>query len=69
MKNSQQSLLIFTPYFNLPKPLTRDLVAALKRGVKVSLIIGDKTANDFYLSEEKDFSTIGIIPYMYEILL
>lgn len=69
VQQSQSSLLIFTPYFNLPKPLTRDVVNALKRGVKVTLVVGDKTANDFYIKNPEDFSTIGIIPYLYEILL
>jgi CDP-diacylglycerol--serine O-phosphatidyltransferase len=69
IQKSQTSLLIFTPYFNLPKPLKKDIVKALKRGVKITLVIGDKTANDFYIPEEKDFTTIGIVPYLYEILL
>ncbi len=69
VQQSQSSLLIFTPYFNLPKPLTRDIVRALKRGVKITLVIGDKTANDFFIAEEEKFSTIGIIPYLYEVLL
>lgn len=69
VQQSQSSLLVFTPYFNLPKPLTRDLVQALKRGVKVTLVIGDKTANDFFIKDEDSFSTIGIIPYLYEVLL
>lgn len=69
VQQSQSSLLIFTPYFNLPKSLTRDVIKALKRGVKVTLVVGDKTANDFYIKNPEDFSTIGIIPYLYEILL
>ena len=69
LKNSRQSLVIFTPYFNLPKILAKDLKRALNRGVNVTMVIGDKTANDFYIAEEKDFSKIGIIPYIYEILL
>lgn len=69
VQHSQSSLLVFTPYFNVPKPLTRDLVQALKRGVKVTLVIGDKTANDFFIKDEDSFSTIGIIPYLYEVLL
>lgn len=69
IQKSQTSLLIFTPYFNLPKPLKKDIIKALKRGVKITIVIGDKTANDFYIPEEKDFTTIGIVPYLYEILL
>lgn len=69
IQKSQISLLIFTPYFNLPKALKKDVVKALKRGVKITLVIGDKTANDFFIPNEEDFSTIGIVPYLYEMLL
>ena len=69
VRSSRDSLIIFTPYFNLPKPLLRDLDAALKRGVKVSLIVGDKKANDFYNADEATFSTVEIVPYIYERLL
>ena len=55
IQKSQSSLLIFTPYFNLPKPLKKDIIKALKRGVKITLVIGDKTANDFYIPEEKKY--------------
>lgn len=69
VQKSKTSLLIFTPYFNLPKPLRTDIIRALKRGVKITLVIGDKTANDFYISNNEDFTTIGIVPYLYEMLL
>jgi CDP-diacylglycerol--serine O-phosphatidyltransferase len=68
-KHSQKSLILFTPYFNLPKVLARDLKKALSRGVNVTMVIGDKTANDFFIPTEQEFSKIGIIPYIYEILL
>jgi len=69
VQKTKTELLILTPYFNLPKSLAKDVNKALKRGVKVTLIIGDKTANDFYISPEKPFTTIGIVPYLYEVLL
>jgi len=69
VQKSQQDILIFTPYFNIPKALTRDIVKAMKRGVKITLVIGDKAANDFYIADNADFSTIGIVPYLYEMLL
>jgi len=69
VQKSQQDILIFTPYFNIPKALTRDIVKAMKRGVKITLVIGDKAANDFYIADDADFSTIGIVPYLYEMLL
>ena len=69
VRSSCDTLVIFTPYFNLPKPLLRDLDAALKRGVKVTFIVGDKKANDFYNADEATFSTVEIVPYIYERLL
>lgn len=69
IKNTQQKLLIFTPYFNLPPVLAKDIINALKRGVNITLVVGDKTANDFYVADEEAFSTIGIVPYIYEMLL
>lgn len=69
IKSSEHSVLILTPYFNLPQVVTKQLITALKRGVKVTLIIGDKKANDFYIADQEKFSTIGIIPYIYETIL
>jgi len=69
IRASKNELLLFTPYFNLPKPVMRDLRSALKRGVKITIIIGDKKANDFFIADENNFSMIGIIPYIYETLL
>ncbi|SEL48419.1 CDP-diacylglycerol---serine O-phosphatidyltransferase [Colwellia chukchiensis] len=69
VRGSRDALIIFTPYFNLPKPLLRDLDAALKRGIKVTLVVGDKKANDFYNADEASFSTVEIVPYIYERLL
>ena len=69
IQKSERELLLFTPYFNLPKALAKDVQKALKRGVKVTFIIGDKTANDFYIAPEEPFSTIGIVPYLYEVLV
>lgn len=69
VQNTQQELLLFTPYFNLPPVLAKDVIKSLKRGVKVTLVVGDKTASDFYIRDEQAFSTIGIVPYIYEMLL
>ena len=69
VKNTQQKLLILTPYFNFPPVLARDVIKALKRGVKITIIVGDKTANDFFIEDENEFTPIGIVPYVYEILL
>ncbi|NQZ80917.1 MAG: CDP-diacylglycerol--serine O-phosphatidyltransferase [Colwellia sp.] len=69
VQRSQNQIFIFTPYFNIPKALARDIVKAMKRGVKITLVIGDKAANDFYIANDADFSPIGIVPYLYEMLL
>lgn len=63
---AQKEVLIFTPYFNLPTPIERDISALLKRGVKLTIVVGDKTANDFYIPEDKPYRTIGALPYLYE---
>jgi len=69
VQHSRRELILFTPYFNLPPVLARDVLKALKRGVKVTLVVGDKSASDFYIREPQNFSTIGIVPYIYEMLL
>ena len=69
IQNANNDIVLFTPYFNLPHPLARDVIKALKRGVNITIVVGDKTANDFFISKEEEFSTIGIIPYLYEMLL
>lgn len=66
---ANERLVVFTPYFNFPKALVSDLRKALTKGVEVTIIVGDKTANDFYITDEDKFSTIGIVPYIYEKLL
>lgn len=66
LRSSEQQLFICTPYFNLPKPLAKDIRVLLKKGITVTLVIGDKTANDFYIPPEQPFRTIGGLPYLYE---
>jgi CDP-diacylglycerol--serine O-phosphatidyltransferase len=69
LKQSTESIVLFTPYFNLPRAVTKQLTLALKRGVNVTVIVGDKTASDFYIADPDKFSLIGIIPYIYEQIL
>lgn len=66
LRSGEQSVFICTPYFNLPKPLAKDVRTLLKKGVTVTLVIGDKTANDFYIAPDEPFRTIGGLPYLYE---
>ena len=67
--SAQHQLTICTPYFNLPLPVTREINRALARGVKVDIIVGDKTANDFYIPPGEPFKVISALPYLYEISL
>lgn len=62
----EQKLIICTPYFNFPRPLQRKLSALLKKGKKVEIIVGDKTANDFYIPPSEPFKIVGALPYLYE---
>ncbi|ART80397.1 CDP-diacylglycerol--serine O-phosphatidyltransferase [Oceanisphaera avium] len=66
LRSAEQQAFICTPYFNLPKPLAKDVRTLLKKGVRVTLVIGDKTANDFYIAPDEPFRTIGGLPYLYE---
>ena len=67
--SSQQQLTICTPYFNLPLPVTREINRALERGVRIDIVVGDKTANDFYIPPSEPFKVIAALPYLYELSL
>ncbi|MBF4425969.1 CDP-diacylglycerol--serine O-phosphatidyltransferase [Vibrio anguillarum] len=67
--HAKDEVFICTPYFNFPKSVAKEVKKALKRGVKVHIVVGDKTANDFYISPEQTFKTIGGLPYLYELNL
>ncbi|MFZ6818166.1 CDP-diacylglycerol--serine O-phosphatidyltransferase [Undibacterium sp. Ji22W] len=66
---AKTQIRICTPYFNFPLAITREINRALKRGVQVQIILGDKTANDFYIPPEQEFKAIGCLPYLYEMNL
>ena len=67
--STEKELILFTPYFNLPTALSRDISALLKRKVNITIVVGDKTANDFYIPEDKPFKSIAALPYLYEVNL
>lgn len=69
MGSTSDKLTICTPYFNLPAVLVRIISRLLRDGKQVEIIIGDKTANDFYIPPEEPFKIIGALPYLYEINL
>lgn len=66
---TRHQLTLCTPYFNMPLVVKREINRALKRGVKVDIIIGDKTANDFFIPPQEPFKVISALPYLYEISL
>ena len=66
VRSTEQELFVCTPYFNLPRSLARDINQLLRRNVKITIVIGDKTANDFYIAPDQPFSRIGALPYLYE---
>ena len=63
---ARENLFMCTPYFNPPKEVLEHIELALKRDIAITLVVGDKVANDFYIPEDEPFSTIGAIPYVYE---
>ena len=63
---ARHELVLLTPYFNLPGPLRHALRRRIKAGCRVTIVLGDKTANDFYIPPEEPFKTIGALPYLYE---
>lgn len=67
LQRAKKSVTIYTPYFNLAPAIKRELERVLKnQTITVSIIVGDKIANDFYIQPDKSFNKIGIIPYIYE---
>ncbi|MGO2513038.1 CDP-diacylglycerol--serine O-phosphatidyltransferase [Marinomonas polaris] len=69
LADAKQEIVLCTPYFNLPKVVLREVKRAIKRGVKVHVVVGDKTANDFYIAPDQPFKAIGGLPYLYEMNL
>lgn len=69
IQTAQKKLIICTPYFNLPKKITKNLTKLLRQGRQIEIIVGDKTANDFFIPETEPFKAIGGLPYLYEINL
>lgn len=69
VQSTQKKLIICTPYFNFPQKLTKSLIKLLSQGCQIEIIVGDKTANDFYIPENEPFKAIGGLPYLYEMNL
>lgn len=70
IRQAKSQISIYTPYFNFTKNLTKQVINKAKEGVKVRIIVSDKTANDFYADPEQDnYSSANALPYLYEINL
>jgi CDP-diacylglycerol---serine O-phosphatidyltransferase len=66
LRGTRERLILLTPYFNLPRPVRAVLGLLLRRGCTIDIMVGDKTANDFYIPPGQPFKTIGLLPYLYE---
>ena len=66
LHDTRERLILLTPYFNLPRPVRLVLGVLLRRGCSIDIMVGDKTANDFYIPPGQPFKTIGLLPYLYE---
>ncbi|MFP5424679.1 MAG: CDP-diacylglycerol--serine O-phosphatidyltransferase [Gammaproteobacteria bacterium] len=63
---ARAQIIISTPYFNPPRVVMSEIDRALARGIGVEIIVGHRTANDFYVEPGKPFSASGVLPYLYE---
>ena len=66
LRQARRRVVLFTPYFNLPRPVRAVLGHLLRRGCIIDIMVGDKTANDFYIPPAEPFRKIGLLPYLYE---
>lgn len=66
LSSAQEKITLCTPYFNLPRKIAAIVSDKLAQGCTVEIIVGDKTANDFYIPPEQPFRSIAALPYLYE---
>ena len=66
LRSARRRVVLLTPYFNLPRPVRAVIGQLLRRGCTIDIVVGDKTANDFYIPPGQPFSRIGLLPYLYE---
>lgn len=66
LRDCHQRVILLTPYFNLPRPVRVVIGQLLRRGCRIDIMVGDKTASDFYIPPDQPFTTIGLLPYLYE---
>ncbi|MBF0784975.1 CDP-diacylglycerol--serine O-phosphatidyltransferase [Muribacter muris] len=61
-----EKLTICTPYFNFPRSLRNRIAWLLETGKQIEIVVGDKTANDFYTPPDEPFTMASALPYLYE---
>lgn len=66
LREARESVVLLTPYFNLPRPMRVVIGQLLRRGCRVDIMVGDKTANDFFTPPDQPSTSIGLLPYLYE---
>lgn len=66
LRGTHERVILLTPYFNLPRPVRLVLGQLLRRGCRIDIMVGDKTASDFFIPPGQPFTTIGLLPYLYE---
>jgi CDP-diacylglycerol--serine O-phosphatidyltransferase len=66
LRGAHKRVILLTPYFNLPRPVRKEIGHLLRRGCELHIMVGDKTANDFYIPPDQPFTRIGLLPYLYE---
>lgn len=66
LRGTRKQVILLTPYFNLPRPVRHVLGLLLRRGCTIDIMVGDKTASDFFIPPDQPFTTIGLLPYLYE---
>lgn len=66
LRQARERVVLLTPYFNMPRAVRVAVGQLLRRGCRVDIMVGDKTASDFYIPPGQPFTTIGLLPYLYE---
>ncbi len=66
LRATNERVILLTPYFNLPRPVRHVLGQLLRRGCSIDIMVGDKIASDFFIPPDQPFTTIGLLPYLYE---
>ena len=66
IRGARERLVLLTPYFNLPGSVRRAVDRKIQSGCRITIVVGDKTANDFYIPPSEPYKTIGALPYLYE---